>query len=292
MVDTLQGCDDISSRSDLMLQVMEIFRLSESEFDKAVESFIRERISLMCQSQKPQVIDTYDGQGVYSQFIHPESDVKVFFNHPRSLRIDDDAIYKVFFGFLRRDPNLFRAIQETLKCYFGDYIQDDEISQCRARYYRREGPDLFVSVSALKGKAVCVEKAAVAHNILHFLGLESHFICSDRCFLDNAEIMHAYLVIAYEGRLYIYDPTNPNEERTGVANLVIQSPFLHEINRSIFQNLLADGYVESRYTACINERTVVRKVRYAGPVFSWEEHFRRCLIRSFMSSSHKQDRGE
>ena len=127
-----------------------------------------------------------------------------------------------------------RIIYETVHSYFGG------IKKVRSRlnYYEEpawdEGTEWGFKeskneIAKLKGtgEAECVEWAALSHNLLHSLGIKSVYK-STRIILNGEEDIHAYNLIEFKGKYYIFDTTVPSMIK-GQAN-----PLIAEISKEEF----------------------------------------------------------
>lgn len=130
--------------------------------------------------------------------------------------IDNSSIYE-----------LSRIILETVNEFFGGYANISE----RMTYYYSEDFDESKNnkISNLKGTgaAMCVERAALAQNLLRYLGINSFFKASGILRNGNKED-HCYNLIEFNGRYYIFDTSIPN-----VINDQI-SPLIAEIDKKAF----------------------------------------------------------
>lgn len=125
---------------------------------------------------------------------------------------------------------LSRVILETVDEFFGGI---DNI-ETRMNYYHSEDFEESVNnkISDLKGKgaAMCVERAALAQNLLKSLGINSFFKTSGIVKNDNKEV-HSYNLIEFNDRYYIFDLSIPN-----LINKQI-NPLIAEIDRETFDLL-------------------------------------------------------
>lgn len=84
-------------------------------------------------------------------------------------------------------------------------------------------------ISNLKntGAAMCVERSALAQNLLKFLGLNS-FYKSSGILKNGIKEVHSYNLVEYDGKYYIFDSSIPN-----LINEQI-SPLIAEIDKKTF----------------------------------------------------------
>lgn len=92
--------------------------------------------------------------------------------------------------------------------------------------------ELHNQISDLQGTgaAMCVERAALAQNLLKFLGINSFYKTSGIIRNNNREV-HSYNLIEYNGKYYIFDTSIPNL----INNQV--SPLIAEIDKETFDLL-------------------------------------------------------
>lgn len=151
-------------------------------------------------------------------FIHPESEVApTSFGH--GVRIDDPEIYisaaekmeefQELFPDSKNDESEKRrqallATQYALQEYFGSPFVDPEAERMRDEFFKNK--DAPVSIEYFRGKksAACLERAAVAHNQLTFLGIENRLVNGVLKTKDGSE-NHAFITIGDR----IYDPARP-----------------------------------------------------------------------------------
>ncbi len=105
---------------------------------------------------------------------------------------------------------LGQVIFETVDEYFGGI---DNIEQRLNYYYDNDaGYELYNqnAISNLKGTgaAMCVERAALAQNLLRYLGINSFYKGSEIIKNGKREV-HSYNVIEYQGKYYILDTSIP-----------------------------------------------------------------------------------
>lgn len=126
--------------------------------------------------------------------------------------------------------SLSQAVLETVEEYFGGHENTDT----RMDYYYpvdEEGHENNM-VSNLKGSgsAMCVERAALAQNLLRSLGINSFYKSSGIIRNDNREV-HSYNLIEQDGKYYVFD--------TSIPNLIngSASPLIVEIDKTTFEAL-------------------------------------------------------
>ncbi len=122
---------------------------------------------------------------------------------------------------------LSSIVLETVNDFFGGFANIDE----RMEYYYpedfTESKDNKISNLKGTGAAMCVERAALAQNLLKYLGINSFFKASGILRNNNKED-HCYNLIEFNGKYYIFDTSIPN-----LINDQI-SPLIAEINVDAF----------------------------------------------------------
>ncbi len=128
---------------------------------------------------------------------------------------------------------LSRVVLETIDEFFGGR---DNISERMDYYYPAELEEESKNnkISNLKGTgaAMCVERAALAQNLLKSLGINS-FYKSSGIIKNNKEEQHCYNLIEFNGKYYIFDSSIPNL----INNQV--NPLIAEIDKETFTLLSA-----------------------------------------------------
>ncbi len=122
---------------------------------------------------------------------------------------------------------LSRIVLETVDEFFGGFANTD----ARHTYYYSEdfaeSKDNKISNLKGTGAAMCVERSALAQNLLHFLGINSFFKTSGIIRNNNKEV-HSYNLIEFAGKYYIFDTSIPNL----IENQI--SPLIAEIDKETF----------------------------------------------------------
>ena len=136
-----------------------------------------------------------------------------------------------------RQPHTFEdysiCMMKTIQDYFGDYSNIDErMDNYPDLDYIQDGLPMG-KVSDLRGKnsAMCVERAMVAQNVLKLFGINSFYKCSGIIKNDKKEV-HAYNVVEFDGKYYIFDATMPTVKDEEI------SPLVAEIPQEVFEELI------------------------------------------------------
>lgn len=197
--------------------------------ESQMKSFIDSRLGELSPDAPTILSMTSQMKKTYAGFINPESEIKPTIIH-KGIKINDNQIYasllESFFCFKENpawqnsDENerklALNAVQLAIDTYFG-YETEDAFAK-RSQFYSDHTPDWnseaeqkSIDLIEMRGKGIaqCLEKAAVAQNLLRFLGYDSEIILS-QCSADGEEkTNHAYNVVKIKENRYIYDPTNP-----------------------------------------------------------------------------------
>ena len=116
---------------------------------------------------------------------------------------------------------LSQAIIETVNEYFNGFNNTDK----RNDYYYPSDFDECINnkISNLKGTgaAMCVERAALAQNLLKSLSINSYYKASGIINNNNPEV-HSYNLIEYDNNYYIFDTSIPNLINGEISPLIAQ----------------------------------------------------------------------
>lgn len=122
---------------------------------------------------------------------------------------------------------LARVVLETIDEFFGGFDNIDG----RMNYYCsedfKESENNKISNLKSTGAAMCVERSALAQNLLKSLGINSFFKTSGIIKNNNKEV-HSYNLIEFNDKYYIFDSSMPN-----LINNQI-NPLIAEIDRETF----------------------------------------------------------
>ena len=125
---------------------------------------------------------------------------------------------------------LSRIVLETVDEYFGGI---SNIASRMNYYYPEdfeESKNNLISNLKGTGAAMCVERAALAQNLLVSLGINSFFKASV-IIKDNDKETHCYNLMEYKDKYYIFDTSIPNLINGQV------NPLIAEINKEEFELL-------------------------------------------------------
>ncbi|MCX6717844.1 MAG: hypothetical protein NTU76_04210 [Candidatus Taylorbacteria bacterium] len=226
--------------------------------------YIKERIaSLTKLSQRGEMSHMF--HSIHHGFIGPEMVIR------RNVMVDpltlnDDSIYTELFETIKLFKNMKEwegktireiipsAIGTTLARYFGNITAYSDTESKNREFYLNHtvSESEAVSLRELKGKnlAVCAEKAAVAENLLSFVGLESDIIASIHCRIpsEDQEVPHYFILLHAPSTYVIYDPTNPVLSLNEKREVVTFAPAMYQINDDQAKSLINGGVMKVEHT--------------------------------------------
>jgi len=127
---------------------------------------------------------------------------------------------------------LCSIVFEVVDEYFGRF----ENVKDRLSYYKdydyAESEDDYGRISELKGKssAMCVERAALAQNLLKSLGINSIYKATE-IIINGKKEAHAFNLVEFEGKCYIFDSTIPTLRNDRI------DPLVGEIPKEVFDKI-------------------------------------------------------
>ena len=158
-------------------------------------------------------------------YIPSRTNIKKTATDMSSFRLDDKEAYKSLIAFLRKiDPNLIinngklcnnnvmRLVQAVLIDYFGLYANDNDRNQLYESKADIDQDDNSFSVKEFKrnNTGMCVERTALAQNLLAFLGYNPMMVYGYLS-RENGErnVGHSYNIIIRNGKAILADFSNP-----------------------------------------------------------------------------------
>ena len=205
--------------------------------DDEIDEFIDNRLSFLEENATERREDIsfftvgcsrINGRGESSEvigYIPSSTNIKKTATDMSSFRLDDKEAYKSLIAFLRKidsnliinngklcNNNVMRLVQAVLIDYFGLYANDND----RTRLYESKADidedDNSFSVKEFKrnNTGMCVERTALAQNLLAFLGYNPMMVYGYLS-KENGDrnIGHAYNIIIRNGKAIIADFSNP-----------------------------------------------------------------------------------
>ena len=211
--------------------IQEIIDLDKSEIEKFIEERTnkldetatedREELSLMTIgfSRMKGIRENTEVVGYIPKRVHLK---KMQFDMA-SFVLDDKSVYKIIIDYIKNaDPNnvkrgdsvnnnyIMKMVQSTIIKYFG--LRGNEKSRNYLYDSKSDIDDDMLSISDFKNNnaAMCVERSAMAQNILSFLGYNPMmiygYLSSKRAAMNEG---HAFNCIIREGKGMLMDFTNP-----------------------------------------------------------------------------------
>lgn len=253
---------------DRMLAEIERVTSEEDEQKRkeSSEKLIATRMAELTGESKPKTLSLVAGS-VHNGFIHPESRIMRNFLVD-AVRIDDPQIYQVLlesFRQYRENPSWKNksmreiatyALARTLGEYFGNHYGTSSTEQNNRQFYWDHGSadSEDISISEFRGKkiGVCAEKAAVAQNLLTFMGYETELVMSTNNRLNASETDdregHAYLILTTDRGHFIHDPTNPIMVKKEDGSVFAVMPSNYPISDEQYRGLVGGGQAEVDHT--------------------------------------------
>jgi hypothetical protein len=251
-----------------------------AKYERLRDGFLRKRLSVLESRAQPTLIRAKKF-GMYEGFLHPKTEIEVV-RHDRipGFCVDDEKIYTSVLDHLRVTRAKSDAVQKTIDNFFRINHQVNSPTQKYLRHKRREqayakkGRGNPLSLSEIREQyiAVCVEKAAVAQNLISFLGDNVWMI---DCFVrleryDGAidEGQHGFNIIENSPSEYtLYDPNHPFEIRDEHNEIIAVKPALFHITPEEFSGLARGEVIEVihkeiKQYASGKEETILRSYRY------------------------------
>lgn len=161
--------------------------------------------------------------------------------------------------------NLMKIVYDTTVEYFGT---TENAIEGREAYY--EANDVWSEngigrISDFKGKnmAACTERAALSQNLMKFLGIDSTFKVA-QIMNDGKNDVHAFNVVAFDGKYYLFDATIPNVRENGEI-----TPIITEIPEQAYRKIIDPSHkddvaIETEFDSLRG----YRKIRYN----SWSQN--------------------
>lgn len=228
-------------------RLVPLLALPDHLFDQLAPQYLEQRLREL-RSPLEQVVDSAGGT---NDFIL-ETTVISPTNEGGQYRIDDESIYEHALPTMRR---LYRQFVEgggiePERAFFSAAVHTAQIEQTRyfnglptkdrakarsrilARATGEFGP---LSIADLKDAPMCSERAAVAHNVLHLIGVPATFHAGviGRATGNGSELVdksaHAFLtVVNAQGEKRLFDLANPRKYKVS-GSVVQETPSVYEM---------------------------------------------------------------
>jgi hypothetical protein len=259
--DNIELNQNIPKKADIDFSRLENLVLTENDETYKIERdrFIKERLSFLINNS--QIKDLTPFSFPYQGFIHPESEVKPTLTVFEGFKINDDSVYSNLLDSIRahirfdtwrnqgiRFINQY-AILRTISEYFGNYLADSQTEAQREYFYMKystiDSDPISIKDFKKRGISMCVEKAALAQNLLSFLGYDSLYCTGKECELIPGETgLHAFNIITTENGKFIFDPTNPSIEYDSEGNIINYHPASYLLSDEQYDILISGGKIE------------------------------------------------
>lgn len=261
--------------------------IQKSEDDPAVlEAFISERVkTLLSQSQSTHIGAM--GKRIHPGFIHPETEIQRN-GLVDPVYINDNEAYNVLFETLLdfklnpgwKDKTLremsVSAIQIALGRYFGNPVSYNDTDARNREFYMNHttanSKPLSIGEFEGKGIAVCAEKAALAQNLLSFMGMESTMVVGElkESVEDMPITFHVYNICKTNKGHFVYDPTHPSLQLDSEEKLISTIPSVYPISAEQFEELMAGGSLSVTHRDFIQDQEgtwqqIHYELVYVGP---------------------------
>lgn len=221
----------------------QLSRQPEEIREQAIDRYVRERVSLLVKDA-PRVTFGFPDRTVLRGFLHPESLVRVHKTHQTvGFHVDDQRPYGDCVREAIRTKSVPIAVQRSIDAYFGSVSSGEKRAAHDRRvafYTDRLNDPRAPSVRDLQSQktALCVERAALAQNLVVLLGNESALVWAPVRYRDEVG-NHAFNVITTTGgRHLLYDPNNPIETYGATGVLVETAPGVYPLSSAQFADIM------------------------------------------------------
>lgn len=214
-------------------------KMEEYDIDKDEDAFLKqlnglqtEILQSVYEPFKEKIVgsDTYgwpDGlpfiivrKNIYKDVINIYADISGFVTDELIFRLDDESLYRAFLIHLIRhfvinkdEKITFNSIMEEIKGSLDGIFGRSDVDK-QLDIYRKPRQERYLSISELyeQNAAVCIERTAVAHNVLKMLNVSSSML--PVMILDGkTEGPHVLNVIEHEDKINFVDFTIFSTER-------------------------------------------------------------------------------
>jgi|GEM_PF-5487221 len=209
------------------IEVEHLMKAPEQEFENAAVDFVVERVGQLTSESLESDGLVHRYQGAHDAFIRYDTEVRPM---PEGIGfyVDDASAYKLTLEQMRklRDPEAgqlsraeyvgtaLQAVQGMEADYFENLkpTEEQEFTRNYAVLLGAIPGNAYLrtpSISELKDVALCTERAALAHNALRVLGVESQLVFGGME-IGAKKFAHTFVKVEDgQGGSMIYDPMNP-----------------------------------------------------------------------------------
>lgn len=140
------------------------------------------------------------------------------------------------------------AILTCISRYFGNMQSDGNTERLNQEFYADHSSvdSEPIDLKDLKGRriAVCAEKAALAQNLLSFVGLKPEMIMAECELMSGKKEIHAYNLVHTAKGHSLFDPTNPKIFYDKEGQVVNYSPSIYPISDSQYKQIKSQNKIE------------------------------------------------
>lgn len=239
-----------------LAEITSVAREPDENFLSKTDELIKQRLEML--KDTDQIPEVKGSVEPVSGFI--PSKTKLYRNIlAEPFMLTDDSIYRDFINNLRtdlgkpensqmtaRERALF-AVQDTIDRYFGNRGHTKAQEMANQDLYDRAKEPIRMEDLRGKGIAVCLEKAAVAQNLLTFAGYDSKLAMGE---VSKGErfIGHSFNLVKGEKGYSLYDPSNPRFIYQGDDQMMEGCyPFLSRIGTSFMPKEFFAEHTDVKY---------------------------------------------
>lgn len=233
----------------VQVRLLRLVNLPENEYSAGVETFVASRIEEFSNIPPLNSISLLHKDPV-KDFIQPETAMIAHVLQSIPYHLDDARAYDSTFNWIRQlyfrdsetnpvqDPERtltkasVEATQIGLVQYFGSYAGDAAKRALAVADIIDEDRPQSESISCFGSSAVCLERAAIAHNTLKILGIDSTLVLGrlrehDKDGSIITSEAHAWILLRLSsGKQVQFDPTNPILYRNEMGEVTWAKPNL------------------------------------------------------------------
>lgn len=176
--------------------------------------------------------------------------------------LNDEQVYPMIFEEINliKTQNQFKniglkimmpqVIYQVISKYFGNFFGNSGIERSNQEFYldrsTSDSPNISLVELKRKGFSVCAERAALAQNLLSFVGLDSTLIIGKLQLVDGqiTNSLHIFNVVKSPKGFFIIETTNPSFIFDNGGKIVAAGPAIYPISESDFIALKTGGSVE------------------------------------------------
>jgi hypothetical protein len=140
------------------------------------------------------------------------------------------------------------AITTCISRYFGNIRSDGNTEGLNQEFYLNHSSvdSESINLSNLKDRkiAMCAEKAALAQNLLAFVGLQPEMIMAECELTPGTKEMHAYNLVHTSKGYFLFDPTNPKIYYDKDSRIVNYHPSIYPISSDQYEQINSGQKIE------------------------------------------------